>query len=460
MKAPWYWFRGRNARRAGRLRQAHRAARRRRPACLAARCRRGCASPGRSARRRSRASTATPAGAWRRWRRSWARRWACRRPASPGPRAGGCARSPRLAARVSSAQAACGRPARVVENSQRCWPCHWPASQGPCAAEALFILSDVGAGRAARSCRRTGRLASGVGRPASCCAARLGTRQAAALLRAWRRGRQDGQAPPAARGRCRRAQAREVCHLVALRGATLAAAAIAGLLRVMGRDGAHTAMQPTAIVVDGGLFAHYGAFRGCARRACRPARAQRGPAGMRLPAVAAGHARLRSAPGRAGVRAPARASTWWARPGARAAGGGRAWPADAGVCGGVACLGMHMPSCAELLEGVLQTPPPAWADSLATRPPASSSRRLSPPRATRCLPAGSCAGASAGRGMTEPGAAQVHRGRAGGAAGPARRGGADAAAPARRVLARRSRAGGGRRARAGVAPGGGRQGEV
>jgi hypothetical protein len=57
-----------------------------------------------------------------------------------------------------------------------------------------------------------------------------------------------------------------VCHLVALRGATLAAAAIAGLLRVMGRDGAHTAMQPTAIVVDGGLFAHYGAFRGCAGR--------------------------------------------------------------------------------------------------------------------------------------------------------------------------------------------------
>ena len=55
-----------------------------------------------------------------------------------------------------------------------------------------------------------------------------------------------------------------MCHLVALRGASLAAAATGGLLRVMGRDGKHTAMQPTAVVVDGGLFEHYAAFRGCA----------------------------------------------------------------------------------------------------------------------------------------------------------------------------------------------------
>lgn len=52
---------------------------------------------------------------------------------------------------------------------------------------------------------------------------------------------------------------------MALRGASLAAAATGGLLRVMGRDGKHTAMQPTAVVVDGGLFEHYAAFRGCAQ---------------------------------------------------------------------------------------------------------------------------------------------------------------------------------------------------
>ena len=65
-----------------------------------------------------------------------------------------------------------------------------------------------------------------------------------------------------------RKQARDVCHLVALRGASLAAAATGGLLRVMGRDGKHTAMQPTAVVVDGGLFEHYAAFRGCAALTC------------------------------------------------------------------------------------------------------------------------------------------------------------------------------------------------
>ena len=61
-------------------------------------------------------------------------------------------------------------------------------------------------------------------------------------------------------------QVREVCHLVARRSAALAAAATGGLLRVMGRDGKHIAMQPTAIVVDGGLFEHYTAFRGCELR--------------------------------------------------------------------------------------------------------------------------------------------------------------------------------------------------
>ncbi|KAK9835056.1 hypothetical protein WJX81_007542 [Elliptochloris bilobata] len=55
---------------------------------------------------------------------------------------------------------------------------------------------------------------------------------------------------------------RAVCHMVALRSASLAAAATGGLLRVMGRDGKHTAMQATAVVVDGGLFEHYTAFRG------------------------------------------------------------------------------------------------------------------------------------------------------------------------------------------------------
>lgn len=57
-----------------------------------------------------------------------------------------------------------------------------------------------------------------------------------------------------------------MCHLVARRSAALAAAATGGLLRVMGRDGKHIAMQPTAIVVDGGLFEHYTAFRGCELR--------------------------------------------------------------------------------------------------------------------------------------------------------------------------------------------------
>ena len=74
---------------------------------------------------------------------------------------------------------------------------------------------------------------------------------------------------------------------MALRGASLAAAATGGLLRVMGRDGKHTAMQPTAVVVDGGLFEHYAAFRGRAAPAltcCRACPCARRGAVTREPA--------------------------------------------------------------------------------------------------------------------------------------------------------------------------------
>ena len=114
------------------------------------------------------------------------------------------------------------------------------------------------------------------------------------------------------------------------------------------------------------------------------------------------------------------------------------------------------PCCMELPGVVPQTP--AWTRWLPGR--LRLSRRLSLPRTNRWLPAETCADTSArprhDRGhqfrVSLFGAAQVHRGRAGGAAGRARRGAADAAAPARCVLAWRGRAGGGRRARAGLAP--------
>lgn len=52
---------------------------------------------------------------------------------------------------------------------------------------------------------------------------------------------------------------------MARRSASLVAAALAGLLRQMDRDGLAAPMQRTTIVIDGGLFEHYMAYRGYVR---------------------------------------------------------------------------------------------------------------------------------------------------------------------------------------------------
>jgi len=297
---------------------------------LAARCRAGCASPGRSARRRSRASTATPAGAWSGWPRSWARRWACRRPASPGPRAAGCARARRPVAWGLSVQAPCGRPARVAKNLPNgVGHVTGQPPRGHALPKLSFSLSDMGAGHAASSCRRT--LASSASCPASCAVVRPGTRSAAALLHAGggdvRAGRPMPLRPnpiPRRRARCatwwrcaaRRWPRRRSPGCCASWAATARTRPCSrppsSLTAASSRTTGPSAGAPGGRMP---LAAGQGAARLCGHVSAR-----RG----------GGHARLRSAPG----QALARASTWWASADTRAAGGGRLWPADMGACGG------------------------------------------------------------------------------------------------------------------------------
>ena len=56
-------------------------------------------------------------------------------------------------------------------------------------------------------------------------------------------------------------QVRDIVRLVAQRSSQLIAAGIAALLRQMERDGTFGPMQRTVVAVDGGMFAHYRAFR-------------------------------------------------------------------------------------------------------------------------------------------------------------------------------------------------------
>ena len=56
----------------------------------------------------------------------------------------------------------------------------------------------------------------------------------------------------------------EVCDIVAIRGARLAAAGIVGILKKIGRDTIKDGeKQRSVIAVDGGLFEHYTKFRNC-----------------------------------------------------------------------------------------------------------------------------------------------------------------------------------------------------
>ena len=56
----------------------------------------------------------------------------------------------------------------------------------------------------------------------------------------------------------------EVCDIVAIRGARLAAAGIVGILKKIGRDTIKDGeKQRSVIAVDGGLFEHYTKFRVC-----------------------------------------------------------------------------------------------------------------------------------------------------------------------------------------------------
>jgi hexokinase len=53
----------------------------------------------------------------------------------------------------------------------------------------------------------------------------------------------------------------DVCDIVALRSARLAAAGITGILRKIGRDGKNGEYTRTVIAMDGGLYEHYAKFR-------------------------------------------------------------------------------------------------------------------------------------------------------------------------------------------------------
>jgi len=56
----------------------------------------------------------------------------------------------------------------------------------------------------------------------------------------------------------------ELCDIVSVRGARLAAAAIFGILRKLGRDAVKDGdKQKSVIALDGGLFEHYAKFRTC-----------------------------------------------------------------------------------------------------------------------------------------------------------------------------------------------------
>lgn len=56
----------------------------------------------------------------------------------------------------------------------------------------------------------------------------------------------------------------EICDIVSVRGARLAAAGIFGILRKLGRDTVKTGEeQKSVIALDGGLFEHYMKFRTC-----------------------------------------------------------------------------------------------------------------------------------------------------------------------------------------------------
>lgn len=54
----------------------------------------------------------------------------------------------------------------------------------------------------------------------------------------------------------------DICDIVAKRGARLAAAGIAGILKKQGRD-AVASKQRTVVAMDGGLYEHYTVFRRC-----------------------------------------------------------------------------------------------------------------------------------------------------------------------------------------------------
>lgn len=56
----------------------------------------------------------------------------------------------------------------------------------------------------------------------------------------------------------------ELCDVVSVRGARLAAAGIFGILRKLGRDTVKAGEeQKSVIALDGGLFEHYMKFRTC-----------------------------------------------------------------------------------------------------------------------------------------------------------------------------------------------------
>lgn len=69
--------------------------------------------------------------------------------------------------------------------------------------------------------------------------------------------------------RCTTLQVQEVCRLVCQRSARLIALGVAALLRQMGRDGSEGPAPRTAVVVDGGVAAHYAAHRTLLREGLR-----------------------------------------------------------------------------------------------------------------------------------------------------------------------------------------------
>lgn len=62
----------------------------------------------------------------------------------------------------------------------------------------------------------------------------------------------------------------QLCNIVATRGARLAAAAIFGVLKKMGRDTVRPGeKQKTVIAMDGGLFEHYSEYSKCLENTLR-----------------------------------------------------------------------------------------------------------------------------------------------------------------------------------------------